>query len=57
MSKPTDEEMEAECDKTYDADENGSAWPGMSYEQGVRAALDWVLGNSDDPPIGDETGF
>lgn len=28
-------------------------WPGMTYEQGVEAALLWVLGDSDDPPIED----
>jgi len=25
--------------------------PGMTYEEGVSAALQWVLGNSDDSPI------
>jgi len=24
---------------------------GMTYEQGVRAALDWAFGNTDDEPI------
>jgi hypothetical protein len=24
---------------------------GMSYEEGVLAALDWVIGNTNDPPI------
>jgi hypothetical protein len=32
-------------------DSVGSKWPGMSYEQGVRDALEWVTGSSDDPPI------
>lgn len=28
-------------------------YPGMSYEQGVKYALDWVLGNSDEHPMED----
>lgn len=29
----------------------GSKFPGMTYEDGVQAALDWVLGNSDVDPL------
>ena len=30
-------------------------WPGMTYEQGVEAALLWVTGESDEAPMdGDE---
>lgn len=29
---------------------NGSQYPGMSYEEGVLAAIDWVQGDSDDRP-------
>lgn len=28
-----------------------TASPGMTYEQGVEAALMWVLGNSNDKPL------
>lgn len=28
---------------------SGSQWPGMTYEQGVDAALRWALGGSDHP--------
>lgn len=31
--------------------EGKSKWPGMSYEQGVEAALDWVLGERDESPM------
>lgn len=31
-----------------------SLWPGMTYEQGVDAALRWVTGESDDRPMEDE---
>jgi hypothetical protein len=27
---------------------------GMTYEEGVRAALDWILSNTDDPPIDED---
>lgn len=32
-------------------DAGGSRWPGMSYEQGVAAALEWVTGASEEPPF------
>ena len=32
-----------------------SRYPGMSYEEGVRAGIEWALGLSEDPPFeGDE---
>ena len=30
-------------------DNPGPQWPGMTYEQGIRAALDWVLEGSNHP--------
>ena len=33
--------------------EGRSDVPGMSYEEGVSAALRWAIGESDDEPIGD----
>lgn len=32
-------------------DEGASKFPGMSYEEGVMAALDWILGNTNSPPM------
>lgn len=32
---------------------NGSKYPGMSYEEGIRDALDWVTGFSDTRPDDD----
>lgn len=29
-------------------------WPGMTYEQGVGAALDWVLGDREEKPFTEE---
>lgn len=41
-------EIQAMCDKAADAAMEGSKYPGMSYEEGIREALDWVLGNIPD---------
>lgn len=30
-----------------------SKWPGMNYEQGVEAALLWVLGDREEKPMDD----
>ncbi len=30
--------------------EGGSRFPGMSYEQGIRDALMWAIGDNDDYP-------
>lgn len=34
--------------------EGQNPYPGSTYVGGVRAALAWVLGESDDKPLGDE---
>ena len=34
--------------------DSGSRWPGMSYEQGVHAALSWIMGWSEDKPMEDD---
>ena len=28
--------------------------PGMTYEEGVKAGIEWVLGQTDDHPLEDE---
>lgn len=34
--------------------QKGTSLPGMCYEEGVIAALDWILGNVDDEPMESE---
>lgn len=35
-----------------DAEEIGSSkYPGMSYEQGIKAAIEWIIGDINDHPI------
>lgn len=51
----TDEEI-ADCTARAieSKDEHGTRWPGMSFEEGVIAALDWLTGESDDHPMESE---
>lgn len=52
MNKPTHIEIENELQEARDH-EFSSAFPGMTYEQGVIAALEWVLGENDTKPMED----
>jgi hypothetical protein len=48
------ERTEEEIQKQYDLackTDGYSRWPSMSYESGVMAALDWILGVVDDVPV------
>ncbi len=49
-----DSEIDEQLNKAAEASDKGTRWPGMSYEQGVEAALLWMRGDVDDPPIEDE---
>ena len=31
----------------------GTRYPGMSYEEGVRDALEWIVGDRDEAPLAD----
>lgn len=52
MPRPTDEQIQ---DQIAEAEESvmegNSQWPGMSYEEGVSAALRWAIGESQDRPM------
>lgn len=51
---PTQEQIdEAINQATEQEDEGGSKWPGMTYEQGVSAALRWASGETDEHPMAD----
>lgn len=47
MAKPTEAQINDLIGELID--EPGPRFPGMTYEQGVRAALDWVLGDEGSP--------
>ena len=44
MIEVTEEEIQEQIDASYDSE----MW-GMSYEEGVRYALEWVLGSEEKP--------
>lgn len=47
----SDDEVNEQLNEALAGADKGSKWPGMSYEQGVEAALLWVTGESDDKPM------
>jgi hypothetical protein len=48
----TEEEIQEQIDKAMEQRHTDPGkWSGMSYEQGVEDALEWVLGSSDDAPM------
>ena len=50
QTKVTENEILDAIDKCKNWTESGeSQWPRMTYEDGVRDALEWVLGNGDNP--------
>jgi len=46
-------EIDDVLDLAMAAEHEGTKWPGMSYEQGVSAALRWALGEEDENPMED----
>ena len=48
-------EIESTLGEAVAAMDTGSKYPGMSYEEGVEAALRWVLDDTDAPnPMADD---
>ena len=51
MAKPTDDEIEDVIQWATESTTNGaSKFPGMTYEEGVDAALRWAKGETDERP-------
>ncbi len=49
MTTPTQTQIDDVLDQCIQALDNGSRWPGMSYEQGVEAAIRWMQGDGSHP--------
>lgn len=50
----TEQEIRDLLNQCADAEETGgSKYPGMSYEQGIKAAIEWIIGDINDHPIND----
>lgn len=45
------DELLNQCSESED--EGVSKFPGMSYEQGIRAGIDWLTGQRDENPMDD----
>ena len=49
----TDEEIDEQLIKAEDGKLVGSAYPGMSYEEGCICLFQWLVGEADDKPFDD----
>ena len=50
--KRTAEEIDEQMNRAWEEEDDGSRYPGMTYEQGVRAAIDWITTDGgDEPPM------
>ncbi len=49
----TDEEINNTLNWCADSEEEGSNYPGMTYEQGVRDTIEWLAGDADTSPSGE----
>jgi len=51
IKRPSDEidNLLNRCNEQIEKGE--SKYPGMSYEQGIREAIEWITGWGDDPPL------
>jgi hypothetical protein len=52
-TKRTNNEINEQLNLAADGVDQGSKFPGMSYEQGVENAINWLIGNDDSPPMED----
>ncbi len=52
--KRTDEEIDEVRGWAVGGMDEGTRYPGMSYEEGIEAALAWVFGDTDDRPDADD---
>jgi hypothetical protein len=55
MSRPTAAEIDEQTVRAMEqTSRGGSKYPGMTYEEGVLAALDWICGFAEEPPMEDD---
>ena len=50
MSRPTKTEIDEVSDWATQGIAEGTRFPGMSYEEGIRATIDWMRGDTDERP-------
>lgn len=49
--KRKDAEIYEQLNKVADGINDGSQYPGMSYEEGIQAFTDWLFGYTDEKPF------
>lgn len=50
-----DADIDDLLNKCMESEESGSSkYPGMTFEQGIREAIDWITGQTNEPPIEDD---
>lgn len=49
----SEQEIDDVLNKASDGIEDGSVYPGMSYEQGILAFAEWLFGDTEDVPFGE----
>ena len=50
----SEEEINEQLNKASDGMDNGSKYPGMSFEEGVSEAIRWIIGDLEDAPFSEE---
>lgn len=58
MSTPSEEQVQEQYDEAIQVSASGGPdpYPAMTYHEGVRDALGWVLGEREEPPVEMEEG-
>ena len=51
MITRTQTEIDKQLNLVMEGIDEGSKYPGMSYEDGILAMYDWLTGQSDDAPM------
>ena len=51
MTKITEEQIRELIDHLVDVAKDKPKWPATTYAEGVQAALEWVIGDTDDHPL------
>ena len=53
MITRTSSEINEQIDLANEGIDQGSKFPGMSYEEGIKNTIDWLYGNIEEPPMED----
>lgn len=52
MNRPSEEEINSILNECIESEQTGSSkFPGLTYEQGIKAAIMWMLGEDENPLV------